>query len=90
LLVKDIIKAHECCYFLNGVDNCTYCKECPLIEVDCGINCQKRLAELTVEKLKELSKLLEDTYQYCLIEELQEENRRLTTQIEKVQEILNG
>ena len=88
MLIKDIIKAQECCYRLNGDNNCTYCKECPLSETDENLNCQILLAEYTVEKIKEMDKLLEGQ-NYRLYELIQEENKYLTQQLEKIKEILN-
>ena len=88
MLVKDLIKAHECCYQLNGPCDCTYCKECPLVNIEKGKNCQAELAQFTVDKLREMEELLADKH-YNLIEELQEKNSMLSGKLDKVMEILN-
>ena len=82
MLVKDIIKAQECCFLGNK----SSCAECPLCEIDSGKNCQTLLAQFTIEKLMEMSDLL-DSQNFCLIQ-LQEEKQQLATQVEKVLDIL--
>ena len=93
MLVKDIIKAHECCYFLNKTDSCTYCQECPLRELEAGQNCQRALARFTIEKLTELTELLDDTvnhHYYDTLDYLQERNLNLTNKLDSIKEIIDA
>lgn len=100
MTVNDIIKAQECCYFLNGgcedtcsTSSCSYCQECPIREVERGANCQKILAQLTIDKLKELVELLDDKvnhHYYDTLEFYQEENNKLINKLNKITEALLG
>ena len=94
MLVKDIIKAQEICFMMDG-NSCGYCKNCPLFDEDLQntSNCQELLAKLTIDKLNELTTLLDDTvnhHYYDTLEALQEDNISLYDKIQKAVELLNA
>ena len=92
--VKDIIKAQEICFMMDS-NSCGYCKNCPLFDEDLQntSNCQELLAKLTIDKLNELTTLLDDTvnhHYYDTLETLQEDNISLREKIERAMELLNA
>ena len=91
LTVNQIIKAQKICFLRQNNDDCSYCKECPLIELNKTEHCQKFLAESTIEKLNELVQLLDDKvnhHYYDTLESLQEENSDLRSRMEQIQELI--
>lgn len=89
--VKDLIKAQEICFLKQSREECGYCKECPLCEVETPQNCQALLAEETIKKLNELVELLDDKvnhHYYDTLEELVEENSDLRSRMEQIQELI--
>ena len=93
MTVNEIIKAQEICFLRQTSDECSYCKECPIMELNMTEHCQKFLAENTIKKLNELTTLLDDTvnhHYYDTLEALQEENMSLYDKIQKAVELLNG
>lgn len=93
LQVVDIIKAQEICFLRQGSNDCSYCKECPIMELDMTEHCQKFLAENTIKKLNELTTLLDDTvnhHYYETLEFLQNENISLRDKIDKAVELLKN
>lgn len=93
MTVNEIIKAQEICFIRQNRDDCSYCKECPIMELNMTEHCQKFLAENTIKKLNELTTLLDDTvnhHYYDTLEALQEDNISLREKIEKAVELLNA
>lgn len=90
LTVKDIIKGQQAC-FLQDKDNCDYCKGCPFRDIEEASNCQKLLAQATIDKLNELVELVDDKvnhHYYDTLEQYQEDNIRLTEKLNSIYEIL--
>lgn len=93
LQITDIVKALEICFIRQDKDDCGYCKECPIMEMNMTEHCQKFLAENTIKKLNELTTLLDDTvnhHYYDTLEALQEDNISLREKIERAVELLNA
>ena len=93
MTVNEIIKAQEICFIRQNRDDCGYCKECPIFELEMTEHCQKFLAENTIKKLNELTTLLDDTvnhHYYDTLEALQEDNISLREKIERAVELLNA
>ena len=93
LTVNEIIKAQEICFIRQNRDDCSYCKECPIFELELTEHCQKFLAENTIRKLNELTTLLDDTvnhHYYDTLDFLQEENISLREKIDRAVEFLNA
>ena len=93
MTVNEIIKALEICFIRQDKDDCGYCKECPIMELNMTEHCQKFLAENTIKKLNELTTLLDDTvnhHYYDTLEALQEDNISLYDKIQKAVELLNA
>ena len=93
LTVNEIIKAQEICFIRQNRNDCGYCKECPIFELEMTEHCQKFLAENTIKKLNELTTLLDDTvnhHYYDTLEALQEDNISLYDKIQKAVELLNA
>ena len=93
MTVNEIIKAQEICFIRQNRDDCGYCKECPIMELNMTEHCQKFLAENTIKKLNELTTLLDDTvnhHYYDTLEALQEDNISLYDKIQKAVELLNA
>lgn len=87
MTVNQIIKAQEICFLRQINDNCTYCKECPIMELNMTEHCQKFLAENTIKKLNELTQLLDDKvnhHYYDTLEYYQEENEKLRSQLDEI------
>lgn len=90
--VNDIIKAQEICFLVNRED-CGYCKKCPIKDIDCSENCQETLAQVTIDKLKELTELLDDKtnhHYYETLEFYQEENISLNDKLDQILKILEN
>ena len=90
LTVNEIIRAQEIC-FLEDRESCGYCTQCPLKDIDYNKNCQKTLAQATIDKLKELTELLDDKvnhHYYDTLEHYQEENEQLRNKFDQICEIL--
>lgn len=92
--VTDIIKAQKMCFSVDR-ESCGYCRECPLY--DMGLqntsNCQELLAKLTIEKLNELTELLDDKvnhHYYETLEFYQEGNTKLMNKVNMIAQILDG
>ena len=93
MTVNEIIKAQEICFIRQNRNDCGYCKECPVFELELTEHCQKFLAENTIKKLNELTTLLDGTvnhHYYDTLEALQEDNISLYDKIQKAVELLNG
>ena len=93
MTVNEIIKAQEICFLRQSREECGYCKECPVMELELTEHCQKFLAENTIKKLNELTTLLDDTvnhHYYDTLEALQEENISLTEKINKIFDLITG
>ena len=93
MTVNEIIKAQEICFLRQTNDECGYCKECPIMEMNMTEHCQKFLAENTIKKLNELTTLLDDAvnhHYYDTLEALQEDNISLYDKIQKAVELLNA
>ena len=93
MTVNEIIKAQEICFIRQNRNDCGYCKECPIFELEMTEHCQKFLAENTIKKLNELTTLLDDTvnhHYYDTLEALQEDNISLYDKIQKAVELLNA
>ena len=93
MTVNEIIKAQEICFIRQDRNDCGYCKECPIFELEMTEHCQKFLAENTIKKLNELTTLLDDTvnhHYYDTLEALQEDNISLYDKIQKAVELLNA
>jgi len=91
MTVNDIIKAQEVC-FIQHRPSCGYCTDCPLIDND-DTPCQMTLAQATIDKLKELTELLDDKvnhHYYDTLEFYQEENIKLREKLEAIETILGG
>ena len=91
MTVIQIIKALELCFLNQKENTCSYCKECPVLQLNQTENCQVFLAENTIKKLNELTQLLDDTvnhHYYDTLEFYQEENARLTAKLEKIEEVV--
>lgn len=92
LTVNEIIKAQEVCFFVDR-EGCGYCKHCPIKDIDGSDNCQETLAQLTIDKLKELVRLLDDKtnhHYYDTLEFYQEENMALNNKLDKILKILEN
>lgn len=92
LTVNEIIKAQEICFLRQSREDCGYCKECPIFELELTEHCQKFLAENTIKKLNDLTTLLDDKvnhHYYETLEFLQNENISLREKIDKAVELLN-
>ena len=90
MTVNDIIKAQEVCFLIDR-EGCGYCKNCPIKDIDCSENCQETLAQLTIDKLKELVGLLDDKtnhHYYDTLEFYQEENAQLWGKFDSILEII--
>lgn len=93
MTVNDIIKAQEICFLRQSREECGYCKECPIFEVEKSQNCQSYLAENTIKKLNELVELLDDSvnhHYYDTLESLQEINIGLTNKLDSIKEIIDA
>ena len=91
MTIRDIIKGQQAC-FLQDKDNCDYCKGCPFRDIEEADNCQKLLAQATIDKLNELVELVDDTvnhHYYETLEFLQQDNISLREKIDKAVELLN-
>ena len=85
MTVKDIIRAHQACF----IENC--CTNCPLITPRQG-NCQITLARETIDKLNNLTELLDDKvnhHYYDTLEFYQEENTKLINRLNKIHSALS-
>lgn len=92
MTVKEIIKAQEICFLKHSREECGYCKECPLYELDTPQNCQTLLAEETIKKLNELVELLDDKvnhHYYDTLEALQEENTQLRDRFDEIRTLVD-
>ena len=90
MTVNDIIKAQEVCFLVDR-EGCGYCKYCPIKDIDCSDNCQEILAQLTIDKLKELTELLDDKtnhHYYDTLEFYQEENAQLRDKLDRILAII--
>lgn len=88
--VKDLIKAQEICFLKQSREECGYCKECPLCELETPQNCQTLLAEETIKKLNELVELLDDKvnhHYYDTLEQLVEDNQDLRNRLDSIQSL---
>ena len=93
MTVNEIIKAQEICFIRQNRNDCGYCKECPVFELELTEHCQKFLAENTIKKLNELTTLLDDTvnhHYYDTLDALQEDNISMREKIERAVELLNA
>ena len=93
LTVQEIIKAQEVCFLKQSREECDYCKECPIFELELSENCQKFLAENTIKKLNELVELLDDSanhHYYDTLESLQEINTELANKLDYSKEIIDA
>ena len=93
MTVNEIIKAQEICFLRQTNDECGYCKECPIMELNMTEHCQKFLAENTIKKLNELTTLLDDNvnhHYYNTLESLQEINIELTNKLDSIKEIIDA
>ena len=93
MTVKEIIKAQEICFLRQSREDCGYCKECPIFEIETPQNCQAYLAENTIKKLNELVELLDDSvnhHYYDTLESLQEINIGLTNKLDSINEIVDA
>ena len=93
MTTKDIIKAQEICFLQQSKEDCGYCKECPIFEIETPQNCQAYLAENTIKKLNELVELLDDSvnhHYYDTLESLQEINIELTNKLDSIKEIIGA
>lgn len=93
MTVKEIIKAQEICFLKQSREDCCYCKECPIFEVETSQNCQAYLAENTIKKLNELVELLDDNvnhHYYDTLESLQEINIALANKLDSIKEIIDA
>ena len=93
MTANQIIKALEICFLRQGSDDCGYCKECPVMELDMTEHCQKFLAKNTIAKINELVMLIDDTvnhHYYDTLELYQEENMKLRDKLEEIEAILCG
>jgi Zn-dependent alcohol dehydrogenase len=92
MTVNEIIKAQEICFLRQSREECGYCKECPVFQLNKTEHCQKFLAENTIKKLNDLTTLLDDKvnhHYYDTLEFLQNENISLREKIDKAVELLN-
>ncbi len=88
--VKDIIEAHRICFLSSKKETCEYCTKCPMYPIREG-NCQMNLAQATIDKLKELTQLLDDKvnhHYYDTLEQYQEMNAQLQDKLDKIESIL--
>lgn len=87
MTVNDIIKAQEVCFITERG-----CAACPLFyESYEETSCQKMLARATIDKLKELTELVDDKvnhHYYDTLEFYQEENAKLRAKLEAIETIL--
>ena len=93
MTVNEIIKAQEICFLRQSREECGYCKECPIFELELTEHCQKFLAENTIKKLNDLTTLLDDKvnhHYYGTLEFLQEDNISLREKIDKAVKLLNA
>lgn len=93
MTVNEIIKAQEICFIRQNRDECGYCKECPLFELSTGENCQKVLSRATIDRLNELTDLLDDKvnhHYYETLEFYQEETSKYISKIDKIREIIDA
>jgi hypothetical protein len=93
MTVNEIIKAQEICFLRQSREDCGYCKECPVFELELTEHCQKFLAENTIKKLNDLTTLLDDKvnhHYYDTLDFLQNENISLREKIDKAVELLNA
>ena len=92
--VKDIIKAQEICFIKQDRESCGYCKECPLFLMSYEeSSCQKALAQATIDRLNELTDLLDDKinhHYYETLEFYQEETSKYISKIDKIREIIDA
>ena len=88
MTVEDLIMAYNCCFRINEVG----CSDCPIEDIatkDKG--CERVLAELTIEKLKSMRDLLDNTvnhHYYDTLEFYQEENNVLRAKLEAIKELI--
>ena len=88
MTVKEIIKAQKICYF--GIHSC---EPCPFYESYDETICRQALARTTIDKLKELTELLDDKvnhHYYDTLEFYQEENAKLRKKLEAIKTISGG
>lgn len=93
MTVKEIIKAQEICFLRQTNDECSYCKDCPVMESNEPQNCQAILARATIDRLNELTDLLNDKvnhHYYETLEFYQEENSKYIEKIDKIREIIDA
>ena len=93
MTVNEIIKAQEICFIRQNRDDCGYCKECPVFELELTEHCQIFLAENTIKKLNDLTQLLDakvNHHYYDTLDFLQNENISLREKIDKAVELLNA
>jgi hypothetical protein len=88
MTVEDLITAYNCCFRIHELG----CSSCPLKEIGTkDTNCEKVLAELTIEKLRLMKDLLDDTvnhHYYDTLEFYQEENNVLRAKLEAIKELI--
>lgn len=93
MTVNEIIKAQEICFLRQSREDCGYCKECPIFELELTEHCQKFLAENTIKKLNDLTTLLDDKvnhHYYDTLEYLQERNTELANKLDSIKEIIDA
>ena len=86
MTVNDIIKAQKICYF--GIHSC---ETCPFYESYDETICRQALAQETIDKLKELTELVDDKvnhHYYDTLEFYQEENAKQRAKLEAIETIL--
>lgn len=67
--------------------------KCPLFELDTGEPCQKVLSRATIDRLNELTDLLDDKinhHYYETLEFYQEETSKYISKIDKIREIIDA
>lgn len=93
MTVNEISKALEICFIRQDKDDCGYCKECPVFQLNRTEHCQKFLAENTIKKLNELTTLLDNNvnhHYYETLEFYQEETSKYISKIDKIREIIDA
>ncbi len=91
LTANDITKSLEICFLRQDTNDCTYCKECPVMMLGVTEHCQKFLAKNTISKVNELVALLDDKvnhHYYDTLESYQELNAELQAKLDKIESIL--
>ena len=92
MTVKDIVKGQQAC-FLQDKDNCDYCKGCPFRDIEEVSNCQKLLAQATIDKLNELVELVDDKvnhHYYDTLEQYQQINNELQDKLDQIESIITN